>query len=68
MIVLHEEIKALREHRSNLEELFEDPKLIEGYQDLLTKGLAKPRGFTLQTIDEKQKDVLEVSITHNAKP
>ena len=64
MITLHEEIKALRENQSNLDELFGDAKLIEGYQNLLSRGLAKPRGYTLQTIDEKQKDIPEVSMTH----
>ena len=44
---------------------YEESDFIKDYQDMLDKGLIKKRGYTLQTIEEKQKDVLEVKITYN---
>ena len=44
---------------------YEDSDLIREYQELLDNGVIKRRGFTLQTIEEKQKDVPEVKIIYN---
>ena len=45
--------------------LYEDSDLVKEYQLLLDKGIIKKRGFTLQTIEERQKDTSEVKIVYN---
>ncbi|MDR2166431.1 MAG: hypothetical protein LBE35_01095 [Clostridiales bacterium] len=63
MTTLHDEVMAIRENTPILP-LFEEQSLIEGYENLLAKGLVKPRGFTLQTIDEMQRDALDAKIVY----
>jgi len=55
---LVDEISVLTEGPDNTLSYAEAIKLSEKYQEMLNNGLVKPRGFTLQTIDEKQKDFL----------
>ena len=45
--------------------LYEESDLIKDYQTMLDKGLIKRRGYTLQTIEEKQKDALKVQVTYS---
>ena len=57
------EIKSIRKDAPADLSFFEESSLIKEYQNMLDKGLIKQRGYTLQTIDDKQRDVFEVSST-----
>jgi len=46
---------------------FEESDLVKDYQSLLEKGLVKKRGYMLQTIEEKQRDALEVKIIYSSR-
>ncbi|MCL2398342.1 MAG: hypothetical protein FWC91_01190 [Defluviitaleaceae bacterium] len=62
---LASEINDICNNKLNGTSFYEDSDLVKEYQALLDKGLVKKRGFTLQTIEEKQKDEAEVKIIYN---
>ena len=59
------EINNILKNKPEEASLYEDSDLIREYQELLDNGIIKRRGFTLQTIEEKQKDVPDVKIVYN---
>ena len=44
---------------------YDDSDLYREYQALLDRGIIKKRGFTLQTLEEKQMDVPEIRTFYN---
>jgi len=67
MMNLEDQVKALKEKSSAAPSFLGDSKLIESYQELIDKGLVKPRGYSLQTIDEKHLDIPNVASSYNTK-
>jgi len=59
------EINNILENESDSVSFYEDSDLIRDYQTLLDNGVIKKRGFTLQTIEEKQRDMLEVKTVYS---
>jgi len=37
------------------------------FQELFDKGIIKPRGYTLQTIDERQRNLLSNNISYSLR-
>ena len=60
---LVDEVKKLTKSTPMQSFLHEDNSLAEEYQKLLDQGLVRRRGYTLQTIDEKQEDVFDLAYT-----
>jgi len=59
------EIKDILRNEPEGVSAYENSDLIRRYQKLLDEGVITRRGFTLQTIEEKQRDVPEVRITYS---
>ena len=64
MSLVHE-IESIKMEDTTGLPFYEESGLIKQYQDMLDKGLIKKRGYTLQTIEEKQRDIPEVKIVYN---
>ncbi|GBU21734.1 hypothetical protein R80B4_01634 [Fibrobacteres bacterium R8-0-B4] len=37
------------------------------YQELFDMGIIKPRGYTIQTIDERQRNILKKNISYSLR-
>lgn len=66
MTSLAYEIENILLEKSSKTSLYEDSDLIKGYQKLLDEGVITRRGFTLQTIEDKIRDIPDVKITYTA--
>ena len=64
MTSIVDRIEEVNKHQNDVIYSKEYFKLVKEYQDLIDKGVAKKRGYTLQTID--QNDILKVRIIRNA--
>ena len=64
---LAEEVELITKDAPDDISFFEESDLVKDYQSLLEKGLIKKRGYMLQTIEEKQRDALEVKIIYSTR-